>query len=110
MSKDDKKPNWELGVGVKDRAKSKSKTKKPRMYKVLMHNDDYTTMEFVVHVLTEIFRHNRTMATQIMLHVHTKGVGVCGTYTHDIAETKVAKVRASAESAGMPLKCTMEPQ
>jgi ATP-dependent Clp protease adaptor protein ClpS len=108
MSKDDKKPNWELGVGVKERAKAK--TKKPRMYKVLLHNDDYTTMEFVVHVLTEIFRHNRTMATQIMLHVHTKGVGVCGTFTHDIAETKVAKVHASAESAGMPLKCTMEPQ
>ncbi len=104
MSEKDSKPVWEEGVGVQERPK----TKKPQMYQVVLHNDDYTSMEFVVHVLTEIFRHSRTMATQIMLHVHTRGVGVCGVYPYDMAATKVAQVQSSALAAEMPLRCTME--
>ena len=104
MSEKDSKPVWEEGVGVQERPK----TKKPQMYQVLLHNDDYTSMEFVVQVLTEIFRHSRTMATQIMLHVHTRGVGVCGVYPYDMAATKVAQVQSTAQAAEMPLRCTME--
>src|SRR3546814_2929236 len=72
--------------------KSKPKTKKPSMYKVLMLNDDYTPMEFVVHVLEHFFSKNREEATRIMLHVHQRGVGVCGVFTYEVAETKVTQV------------------
>ena len=82
--------------------------KKPRLYKVLLHNDDYTTMEFVIHVLIEVFRKSETEATQIMLHVHTKGSGVCGVYTYDLAQTKVHQVTQLSRQNEMPLKCTME--
>jgi ATP-dependent Clp protease adaptor protein ClpS len=88
----------------------KPKTRKPRLFKVLLHNDDYTTMEFVIWVLVSIFNKSETEATQIMLHVHTKGVGVCGLYTYDVAETKVAEVTNAAREHGHPLKCTMEPE
>ncbi|MFV0420778.1 ATP-dependent Clp protease adapter ClpS [Oleidesulfovibrio sp.] len=82
--------------------------KEPRRYKVLLHNDDYTSMDFVVSVLMEIFRKNREQAMTIMLSVHEKGVGVCGIYTAEVAETKVARVHARARTKGFPLRCSME--
>jgi ATP-dependent Clp protease adaptor protein ClpS len=80
----------------------------PARYKVLLHNDDYTTMEFVVYVLKTVFAKSQSDAVQIMLHVHRNGVGVCGIYTAEIAETKVQRVRDMAKKEGFPLKCTME--
>ena len=88
--------------------KTKPKTKKPSLYKVLLLNDDYTPMEFVVFVLEKCFSKGREEATRIMLHVHQKGVGVCGVYTFEIAETKVAQVMDLARQQGHPLQCTME--
>ncbi|MCG8594194.1 MAG: ATP-dependent Clp protease adapter ClpS [Kiloniellales bacterium] len=87
---------------------SKPKTKKPSMYKVLMLNDDYTPMEFVVHVLEQFFGKNREEATQIMLHVHRRGVGICGVYTYEVAETKVTQVVDYARRHQHPLQCTLE--
>ena len=84
------------------------KTKKPSMYKVLLLNDDYTPMEFVVHVLERFFNKGRDEATRIMLHVHQKGVGICGVYTFEIAETKVTQVMDFARKHQHPLQCTME--
>lgn len=84
------------------------KTKKPDMYKVLLLNDDYTPMEFVVELIQEIFHRDRETAAQIMLHVHQKGAGVCGVYTHEVAETKVALVAGLAQQNQHPLQCTME--
>ena len=83
-------------------------TSEPDMYKVLLHNDDYTTMEFVVHVLVQVFRKSIDEATRIMLNVHERGIGVCGLYTFEIAETKVDLVTRMARENGHPLKCTME--
>ena len=80
----------------------------PKLYKVLLHNDNYTTMEFVVMVLEKIFYKSETEATQIMLNVHQQGVGVCGTYPFDVAETKVAQVHALAKKHQFPLKSSME--
>jgi len=88
--------------------KAKPKLKRPPMYKVLILNDDYTPMEFVVQVLESFFRLGREKATQIMLHVHTRGVGVCGVYTKDVAETKVAQVNEYARDSQHPLLCDME--
>ena len=90
--------------------RERQKTRKPRRYRVLLHNDDFTTMDFVVDVLTDFFHKTRTEATQIMLEVHRKGVGVAGVYTYDVAQTKVTQVTERARSEGMPLKCTMEPE
>jgi ATP-dependent Clp protease adaptor protein ClpS len=88
--------------------KPKPATKKPSMYKVLILNDDYTPMEFVVQVLETFFNKSREEATRIMLHVHRKGVGLCGVFTHEVAETKVSQVMAAARQAQHPLQCTME--
>jgi len=88
--------------------KPKPLTQKPSMYKVLLLNDDYTPMEFVVLVLESFFGKSREEATRIMLHVHRKGVGLCGVYTYEVAETKVAQVMAAAREAQHPLQCTME--
>ncbi|MEM9470137.1 MAG: ATP-dependent Clp protease adapter ClpS [Pseudomonadota bacterium] len=88
--------------------KPKPKTKKPSMYKVLLLNDDYTPMEFVVHILERFFGKNKQEATDIMLHVHRRGVGVCGIFTYEVAETKVAQVMDFARSNEQPLQCTME--
>lgn len=88
--------------------KTRPKTKKPSMYKVLMLNDDYTPMEFVVHVLERFFNKNREEATRIMLHVHQRGVGVCGLFTYEVAETKVTQVMDLARQNQHPLQCTIE--
>ena len=100
--------NSDLGTGTGVVTNTKPKTKKPSMYKVLMLNDDYTPMEFVVHVLERFFNKNRDQATQIMLHVHRRGVGVCGVYPYDVAETKVVQVIDFARKHQHPLQCTME--
>ena len=94
------------GTGIV--TKTRPKTKKPSLYKVLLLNDDYTPMEFVVHVLERFFSKPREEAVQIMLHVHRRGVGVCGVYTFEVAETKVAQVIELARRHQHPLQCTME--
>ena len=106
MSEVDKTTDGGTGTGVV--TKTKPKTKKPSMYKVLMLNDDYTPMEFVVHVLEKFFGKRREEATQIMLHVHRRGVGVCGVYTYEVAETKVTQVIDYARKHQHPLQCTLE--
>jgi ATP-dependent Clp protease adaptor protein ClpS len=80
----------------------------PSMYKVLLHNDDYTTMEFVVDILMSVFHRSVDEATQIMLNVHRQGVGLCGVYAYEIAETKVETVHTLARENGFPLRCSME--
>jgi ATP-dependent Clp protease adaptor protein ClpS len=82
--------------------------REPRRYRVLLHNDDYTTMEFVVEVLVTIFRKNLDEATAIMLAVHERGLAVCGVYTEEIAETRISQVHDRARKAGFPLRCSME--
>ncbi len=86
------------------------KVKKPRMYKVLLHNDDYTTMEFVTYVLQHFFQKSKAESTAIMLSVHTQGMGMCGIYSKEVAESKVAKVVKTAKNDGHPLRCTCEPE
>jgi ATP-dependent Clp protease adaptor protein ClpS len=88
--------------------RAKPKTKKPSLYRVLVLNDDYTPMEFVVYVLENFFNKSREDATHIMLHVHQTGVGVCGIYSFEVAETKVAQVLDLARRNQHPLQCTME--
>lgn len=96
----------DTGTGVV--TKTRPKTKKPSLYKVLMLNDDYTPMEFVIYVLERFFSKNRDEATQIMLHVHNRGVGVCGVFTYEVAETKATQVMDLARKEGHPLQCTLE--
>ncbi len=96
------------GVGTGLLTKPEAKTKKPSMYKVLLLNDDYTPMEFVVHILQRFFRMTMEQATEVMLHVHQKGVGVCGVFTYDVAETKVNQVMSFARQNDHPLQCTLE--
>jgi ATP-dependent Clp protease adaptor protein ClpS len=93
------------GLAVQE---SKPKLKPPPMYKVILLNDDYTPMEFVVQVLETFFRMDREKATQVMLHVHTRGMGVCGVFTREIAETKVTQVNEYSRDHQHPLLCTME--
>ena len=90
--------------------KTKKTTKKPKRYRVLLHNDDYTTMEFVVQLLMHVFHHQQEAAFQVMMHVHTQGVGVAGVFTREVAETKVAKTVELARKYEFPLECTMEPE
>ena len=85
-----------------------SEVREPRQYKVLLHNDDYTSMDFVVLVLMKIFRKSTEEAMSIMMAVHERGIGQCGVYTLEIAETKVAQVRSMAREAGYPLRCSLE--
>ncbi len=87
---------------------ARPKVKRPSLYRVVLINDDFTPMEFVVEVLQSIFGMERTRATRVMLEVHTKGKGVCGVYSYDIAETKVAQVSSIAQQQQHPLLCTME--
>ena len=88
--------------------KPRTKTKRPSMYKVLLLNDDYTPMEFVIEILMAIFNKGQEDATRIMLHVHQHGVGICGVFTYEVAETKVVQVMDAARRAQHPLQCTME--
>ena len=102
---DQERRDQDSGLLLED---ARPKLKRPPRYKVLLLNDDYTPMEFVVHVLETFFRMNREKATQIMLHVHTRGVGVCGVFSRDVAETKVDQVNEYARHNQHPLMCTME--
>jgi ATP-dependent Clp protease adaptor protein ClpS len=104
MSANDPREEEQSGVAM-----AKPKLRPPKKYKVLMHNDDYTTMEFVVHILQKYFNKTRPEAQAIMLEVHTRGMAVCGIYTYEVAESKVAKITKYARENGHPLKCTMEP-
>lgn len=101
-------PNLEPKHGTDVLTESKQKLQKPPLYKVLLHNDNYTTMEFVVLVLMEVFHHSENEAIRIMLQVHNQGAGVAGVYTFEIAETKAAKVIAMAQENEYPLLCTLE--
>ena len=103
-----KRTDIDDGVDTGTRVLVRPKTQKPPLYKVFLLNDDYTPMEFVVHVLERFFNKSQTEATQIMLHVHRKGVGLCGVFTFEIAETKVAQVMDFARRNQHPLQCTME--
>ncbi len=96
------------GFDIKRKEKVKDEIKEPPRFKVLLHNDDYTTMDFVVKILEEVFHKSPSEATAIMLHVHNRGVGECGVYPAEIAETKVDIVHARARAAGFPLLATME--
>jgi ATP-dependent Clp protease adaptor protein ClpS len=104
MRWDDPEAEREAGTATA----AKPRTRRPRRFRVLLHNDDFTTMEFVVHVLTRHFHKPPAEAMQVMLQVHHKGVGVAGVYPKDVAETKVAEVTAEARAAGMPLLLTLE--
>ena len=107
MSNPTRRPDdGETGTGVA--TKTRPKTKRPSLYRVLLLNDDYTPMEFVVHVLERFFGKGQEEATRIMLHVHQHGVGECGTYTYEVAETKVTQVMDFARKHQHPLQCVME--
>ena len=101
----DHKHHRDTGLVLKE---ARPKLRKPPLYRVVMLNDDYTPMEFVVHVLEKFFTMNRPTATRVMLEVHTQGKGVCGIFTHEIAETKVAQVNAYAREHEHPLLCALE--
>ena len=88
--------------------RTERKLQKPKMYKVLLHNDDYTTMEFVIFILQGIFHRAEADAVQIMLHVHKNGIGVAGVYSYEIAETRIAQVETLARQHEFPLRCSME--
>ena len=96
------------GTGTGIVTKTRPKVKKPSLYKVLLLNDDYTPMEFVVHILEKFFSKSREDAVEVMLHVHRHGVGICGVFTYEVAETKVAQVIEFARRHQHPLQCTME--
>lgn len=106
MSGDEKRPEPGRAMGVA--TKSKPKTRMPSMYKVLLLNDDYTPMEFVVVVLERLFRKSQEEATRIMLHIHRQGVGLCGVFSYEVAETKVNQVIDYSRRHEHPLQCTME--
>lgn len=101
--------DFSLGDALDEALLCEEEIKEPPMFRVVMHNDDYTSMHFVVSILMEIFRKNSEDANKVMLDIHNKGFGECGVYTSEIAETKVMMVRNRARAAGFPLLCTMEP-
>ncbi len=96
------------GSGTAVVTRTRTETKRPALYRVLLLNDDYTPMEFVVHVIMRFFQKSQDDATRIMLHVHNHGVGECGTYTYEVAETKVTQVMDFARKNQHPLQCVME--
>ena len=109
MADDDRKRrNEQGGPGTAVITKTKPQTKRPNVYRVLILNDDYTPMEFVVHVLERFFGRDHEAATRIMLHVHHHGIGECGVYTYEVAETKVTQVMDFARKHQHPLQCVME--
>ncbi len=95
-------------ISIRSSSKRREKSSLPPMYKVIILNDDYTTMDFVVEILIKIFRKTLEKANEIMLNVHRSGKGICGIYTREIAETKIETVHTLAQAQGFPLKCTME--
>ena len=103
-----KRPEEEDGVVTQ--SETKPQVEPPRMFKVLLHNDNYTTMDFVVFILTNIFHKSEEDAVQIMVNVHRKGIGLAGLYQYDIAETKMQTVLQMAKEAEFPLQCSMEPE
>ena len=102
---DDTDNQYDEGLALKE---AKPKLKRPPLFKVVLMNDDYTPMEFVVHILEDFFLRDRETATRIMLEVHTRGKGICGIYTHEIAESKVSQVNIYSRENQHPLLCTME--
>ena len=102
---DERRSSGDEGLALKE---ARPELREPPMYKVVLLNDDFTPMEFVVMLLEKLFSMDREKATRVMLHVHTQGRGVCGIYTHEIAETKVAQVNEYSRSNNHPLLCTME--
>ena len=111
MSDTTKRPDRQVpSEGEQTVVERRPTTKRPKMYRVLLHNDDYTTMEFVTWILQHVFHKTETQATHLMLTIHHKGLGVAGVYTKDIADTRVAQVTELARDAGMPLLCTSEPE
>ncbi len=106
--KDDRKEGDGDGAGTSVITKPRTRVKKPRLYKVLLLNDDYTPMDFVIFILEQYFNKSRSEATGIMLQVHRSGVGVCGVFTYEVAETKVSQVMNIARQNEHPLQCTME--
>jgi ATP-dependent Clp protease adaptor protein ClpS len=94
--------------GVSEKTRPTTRLQKPPMYRVILHNDDYTTMEFVVEILESVFHKSHAEAYKIMLQVHVQGAGQCGVYTYEIAETKVAEVHDLARSSGFPLRASLE--
>jgi ATP-dependent Clp protease adaptor protein ClpS len=110
--KEDKDGGGKSGSGVDTivKPRTRPKTQKPNLYRVLLLNDDYTPMEFVVLVLQDVFNKSREEATRIMFHVHQKGVGECGVYPYEVAETKVTRVMDTARKNQHPLQCVMEKQ
>ena len=105
---DDGRRDDDEGTGLGVATRTRTRTKTPSPYKVLMLNDDYTPMEFVVHVLQSFFKMSIEDATRVMLHVHQRGVGVCGIFPYEVAETKVAQVMDFARANEHPLQCTLE--
>ena len=101
---------YESDSDVVTETKQHQKLQKPRLYKVLLHNDNYTTRDFVVAVLKEVFHKSESEAVQVMLHVHHNGIGVAGVYTYDVAETKVRLVERLARAHEFPLRLSMEPE
>ena len=99
---------FEHGDAVVEETESKTKQERPPLYKVLLHNDDFTTMEFVVFILQTVFNHRESDAVRIMLNVHRQGMGLAGVYTYEVAEMKVDKVTSIAQANEFPLLCTME--
>ncbi len=108
MSKQQDDQQQQRGLAIKSRERARAS--RPRMYKVLLHNDDYTPMDFVVRLLQTVFAKNESEATAVMLHIHNQGVGIAGIYTHEIAETKVAQVHMIARQHECPLMASMEPE
>lgn len=108
MAKDDDRTSGPVGPATSVITKTKPKTRRPNLYRVLILNDDYTPMEFVVHVLEKFFQKDVEAATKIMLHVHHHGIGECGVFTYEIAETKVTQVMDFARKHQHPLQCVME--
>jgi ATP-dependent Clp protease adaptor protein ClpS len=110
MAKGGNQEDGSTGIGTKAAPRTRMRLAPPSLWKVILHNDDYTTQDFVVMVLQRVFRKPETEAVSIMMDVHRKGAGVAGVYPYDVADTKVAQVRALAEAQEFPLLCTLEPE
>jgi ATP-dependent Clp protease adaptor protein ClpS len=95
-------------IATNEETRTHKRVQEPPLYRVLLHNDDYTTMEFVIEILMVVFKRSMEDATRIMLNVHKNGIGICGVYSYEIAETKVESVEVLARSSDFPLKCSME--